>query len=409
MRQFFDSAFQPPPGAGAGVADGFAILPQQSEQQLRLSAAHSRLDRVLNFLTRELGYSFLDDARPSRSGGVVLKARAGAVPPWRDDSKAHRLPADAPHVDSEEAQMCRIGPDASRYAQYPEDIILVKRFSHLLLEATPTASDKVNNDVFYKTVLQGVRLMHLCDFSYSDVVITLAYASVYFQTTFAAIGQQMSSLEAAHVCALLMYLAHSFVLDETCPLRCWATHVFRKYCNVKVLDAALYRLFYLRDFRLRVTVQEERDALDALLHAPNARGHIDVGDLAFGTAVASLKAQWHQHAYLGPGKLSRGSTVMRRASRLQHRGDPLAEQGRGPEGHGPQDASERRGTPGDREQRPGEGGAAPAAGAGARGPRAGEGARASGGACASRDGAAGPVRQDRLAVERDHFVPAVTA
>lgn len=29
-----------------------------------------------------------------------------------------------------------------------------------------------------------------------------------------------SVLQAAHVCVLLIYLAHSFLLDETCPLRC---------------------------------------------------------------------------------------------------------------------------------------------------------------------------------------------
>ncbi|CAJ1444537.1 unnamed protein product [Effrenium voratum] len=61
--------------------------------------------------------------------------------------------------------------------------------------------------------------MHLCDYHYADVVLTLAYASVYFRSAFTAIGQKMSDYEAAHVCVLLIYLAHSFLLDETCPLR----------------------------------------------------------------------------------------------------------------------------------------------------------------------------------------------
>lgn len=28
---------------------------------------------------------------------------------------------------------------------------------------------------------QGIRLMHLCEYHYADVVLTLAYASVYFR------------------------------------------------------------------------------------------------------------------------------------------------------------------------------------------------------------------------------------
>lgn len=31
--------------------------------------------------------------------------------------------------------------------------------------------------------LQGIRLMHLCDYHYADVVLTLAYASVYFRSS----------------------------------------------------------------------------------------------------------------------------------------------------------------------------------------------------------------------------------
>eukprot|EP00439_Symbiodinium_sp_Y106_P002610 s853_g1.t1 len=91
------------------------------------------------------------------------------------------------------------------------------------------------------------------------------------------IGRTMSDYEAAHVCVLLIYLAHSFLLDETCPLRSaemvWQQHIFKKYCNLKVLDAALYRIFKMRDFRLRITEAEEKEALSVLLLRTN--GYMD--------------------------------------------------------------------------------------------------------------------------------------
>merc|ERR1712107_910984 len=40
-----------------------------------------------------------------------------------------------------------------------------------------------------------------------------------------------------------------------------------RYCSVTVLDAALFRLFHLRGFCLRLTKEEEQHALSALLHS----------------------------------------------------------------------------------------------------------------------------------------------
>jgi len=169
--------------------------------------------------------------------------------------------------DDEAREVIRFRPQTAKYAHYPDDLVLVWRFTNSLQEFA--SQDRVQHELFYKTVLQGVRLMHLCDYNYSDVVVTLAHASIYFRSTFQAIGYKMSDYEAAHVCVLLIYLAHCFVLDETCPLRCWQKHIFRKYCTLKVLDAALFRLFHMRDFRLRITEEEEKHALSVLLFLGN--------------------------------------------------------------------------------------------------------------------------------------------
>lgn len=279
MKKFFEFAWKPPPKAeeaGAGQ-ESYAILPQQQENELTLSEVHTNLDRVLSFLQCDIGYTLLDDARPSSRGGSVTLGRGfGQGPMGRaadsrsSKPKPTRQPRDAPSVHDDEAkEVIRFSQETARYAQYKDDLVLVWRFANMLVEASPAAAEKIKHETFYKTVLQGVRLMHLCDFNYSDVVVTLAYAAAYFRSTFQAIGHKMGDTEAAYVCVLLIYLAHSFVLDETCPLRFWQKHIFRKYCNVKVLDAALFRLFHRRAFRLRISPEEEKQALSVLLCSSN--------------------------------------------------------------------------------------------------------------------------------------------
>jgi len=257
------------------------LLWQQSDSELRQSEWHSQLDTVLRWL-QGIGYTLLNDAEPAPGGGVRLTQSQAKRAPWVDNKKSARIPDERPRdaqprralpgvgeapslMDHETIQAIQIGENARKYALYKDDLVLVTRFAALLAAVTPDAADKVKHDTFYKTVLQGIRLMHQCDFDYSDIVVTLAYASIYFRSTYEDIGGMMTEMEAANVCTLLIFLAHSFVLDETCPLRCWQKHVFRRYCSLKVLDAALFRLFKLRGFRLQLNETEEKDALCYLL------------------------------------------------------------------------------------------------------------------------------------------------
>lgn len=375
MRKLFEAAFYPPPrAADAGDQSRFAVLPQNTEDELTLSEVHSKLDRALNFLQRDVGYLLLDDVRPDTGGGVRLRPaprmidavpkgdRSAKMPKefasrtssetsaedlemtyfklifqrsggkvraselveevyrkqpsnvrlngqldrlfrginvdrdreitWQEfeafyaDSKdipASGSTAPAPQAlsDPQADEILDISPEIRKYVHFQCDIILVSRFTHIIYkltmqdmvkdveagliseaEAEKRCSSAVKHEGVYKCVLQGVRLMHLCDYDYADVVLVLAYASVYFRSTFSSIGKKMSPNEAAHVVVLLIYLAHAFLLDETCPLRIWQKHIFRKYCTLKVLDAALFRLFQMRPgFKLRISDEEERLAL----------------------------------------------------------------------------------------------------------------------------------------------------
>lgn len=272
------AAFYPPPRADApSEGSRFALLPQQTEDELAISEVHSKLDRALKFLQRDVGYSLLDDALAESGGGVRLAhdldvvQALGALPAPRGH-RSCRAPKERHLENADEADdILSCKPDIGKYAHYKDDIVLVSRFAGLVyglaeqLGERGSVDPNAKHDLLYKKVLQGIRLMHLCEYHYADVVLTLAYASVYFRGAFTSIGQKMSDYEAAHVCVLLIYLAHSFLLDETCPLRVWQQHIFKKYCNLKVLDAALYRIFKIRGFKLRITEAEEKEALSVLL------------------------------------------------------------------------------------------------------------------------------------------------
>ncbi|CAK9020561.1 unnamed protein product [Durusdinium trenchii] len=236
------------------MEEEFALLPQQTEDELAISEVHSKLDRALKFLQHDVGYSLLDDALPQSGGGVRLAhdidvvVALGAIPAPRGH-RSCKVPKERPIENGDEA----------------DDILSCKPE---IGKCAASFQKEIRQAVVLDCV-EGIRLMHLCDYHYADVVLTLAYASVYFRSAFTSIGQKMSDYEAAHVCVLLIYLAHSFLLDETCPLRVWQQHIFKKYCNLKVLDAALYRIFKMRGFRLRVTEAEEKEALSVLLLRTN--------------------------------------------------------------------------------------------------------------------------------------------
>lgn len=182
-----------------------------------------------------------------------------------------------PKAPSDVVDILELSPEVLRHAHYKCDLVLVSRFGQLLYksamqdslaagmsvaDAEKRSKKTVKHDPLYTNVLLAVRLLHLCNYEYADVVLVLAYASVYFRNCYATIGSEMSPTESAHVVVLLIFLAHVFLLDETCPLRIWQKHIFRQYCTLKVLNAALFRVFQMRPgLSLRITDEEESMAL----------------------------------------------------------------------------------------------------------------------------------------------------
>eukprot|EP00927_Polykrikos_kofoidii_P034232 TRINITY_DN29069_c0_g1_i1.p1 TRINITY_DN29069_c0_g1~~TRINITY_DN29069_c0_g1_i1.p1 ORF type:complete len:317 (+),score=48.81 TRINITY_DN29069_c0_g1_i1:297-1247(+) len=267
IRHVFEAAFRSRPTEKTTDPQRFVLLPQQSESELVLAEVHSKLDHVVSFLQREIGYTLLSDARPVSGGGVLLRAHR-SVQPLRSKGTPGKSPRKPPEVNEEETkEVIRMSLSVAKNAHFPDDLVLVSRFVTMLGESTPSVRERLHQEEVIKTILRGVRLMHLCDFSYSDVVMTLSYASVYFRVIFHEVKGNMGSVEAAHICVLSMYLAHCFILDENCPLCHWQKHIFRKYCTLKVLDSALFSLFHKQAFHLRIASEEERKAVSFLLAA----------------------------------------------------------------------------------------------------------------------------------------------
>eukprot|EP00927_Polykrikos_kofoidii_P071428 TRINITY_DN67690_c0_g1_i1.p1 TRINITY_DN67690_c0_g1~~TRINITY_DN67690_c0_g1_i1.p1 ORF type:complete len:210 (+),score=22.08 TRINITY_DN67690_c0_g1_i1:72-701(+) len=103
-----------------------------------------------------------------------------------------------------------------------------------------------------KLMLRAIDLLYRCRYPSEDICAILAYGSAYFSQTHKLCGANMNTEEVGNFLVLMLFIAHSYLLDHTCPLRVWHSELFNKYCSVKVLDAAIIRVLELRNYVLRV-------------------------------------------------------------------------------------------------------------------------------------------------------------
>lgn len=126
------------------------------------------------------------------------------------------------------------------YAHHPEDIPLISKF----LELTPLTSIV---PAAGKLLLRVLRFLHMCDYRLEDICAILAHASAYFMDVYSQCAG-MQATEVGHILATLIFIAHCYVQDETCPLNIWQKHLFKKYCSLKVLNMAVIRLLEIRSW-----------------------------------------------------------------------------------------------------------------------------------------------------------------
>lgn len=150
------------------------------------------------------------------------------------------------------------------YAHCVDDIYVLSRFLELI------CVPDVEGDTV-KLLLRALKFLRLCDYSAEDICSILAHASSYFHDAYTLCGSHMDTSEVGNILVTLMYIAHCYVQDETCPLHVWHQHLFRKYCPLRTLNAAIIRLLEIRKFVLRLETQDLNNRYTCLLHSIQKR------------------------------------------------------------------------------------------------------------------------------------------
>lgn len=118
-----------------------------------------------------------------------------------------------------------------------------------------------------KLVHRAIDLLFRCGFAVEDICCVLAHTSAYFMDAFEFCGPRMEAREVGNILLVLMFLAHTYILDETCPLRTWHSNLFRGYCTVKTLNAACLKLLEVRGYILSVEPDDLHRRHTKLMHA----------------------------------------------------------------------------------------------------------------------------------------------
>eukprot|EP00927_Polykrikos_kofoidii_P018972 TRINITY_DN18831_c0_g1_i2.p1 TRINITY_DN18831_c0_g1~~TRINITY_DN18831_c0_g1_i2.p1 ORF type:complete len:301 (-),score=49.01 TRINITY_DN18831_c0_g1_i2:66-968(-) len=129
--------------------------------------------------------------------------------------------------------------------------------------------------VVTNTLLRTVDMMQRCGYAVEDLCSTLAHASVYlcdlakFRSSSGL--EEMSSDELITFPVLMVYMAHTYVLDQCCPLHVWNQFLFHDQFKIHELDKALISLFRSRGFKLRVPGHTLHERCATLFYAAVGR------------------------------------------------------------------------------------------------------------------------------------------
>jgi hypothetical protein len=146
--------------------------------------------------------------------------------------------------------------EVRRHAYTPADLAILSRFLDLQHLDGHAAMATEPPKALLRLMLRAMKLLHLCQFQTEEICCILAHTSVYLRSTYKACGQQMDGQEVANAVVALMFIAHSYIQDEPCPLPVWHELIFQKYCSVRTLNAVILRLMEIRAYRLRIDRKE---------------------------------------------------------------------------------------------------------------------------------------------------------
>jgi hypothetical protein len=142
----------------------------------------------------------------------------------------------------------------------PFDELLLEKVSRVLGEREPSK-------LLRRKFLLLMRMLRCCDYEIYDLVTVVTHAMCYFEREPKRLSHGMGEEEKTNVFILLCFVAHSFVLDEVCPLTTWHTYLFRDYCDVATLNHGLVTILRILAWQLRLRDSEQSVARQMQLMA----------------------------------------------------------------------------------------------------------------------------------------------
>jgi len=121
-------------------------------------------------------------------------------------------------------------------------------------------------------VLNMLNMLHRCGYEHGTIVVVLAVALVHLDHVFPRMDKRIDDTEAVSIAVMQCFHAHSYLIDEPCPLRYWHANIYANYCDVQVLNIVAYKLLKLLKYNLSVTDAELEAKLAILGYGPDRAG-----------------------------------------------------------------------------------------------------------------------------------------
>jgi hypothetical protein len=118
-----------------------------------------------------------------------------------------------------------------------------------------------------KLLFKSLKFLRSCQYTSDSICSVLAHASCYFTDWRGHLQVPLAEAEAGHVLLAQMFIAHCHVCDETCPLKHWHAHLFKRYCPLSTLNHAIMKLLEHRGHRLRLDDEQLASRYAALTRA----------------------------------------------------------------------------------------------------------------------------------------------
>lgn len=143
------------------------------------------------------------------------------------------------------------------HAYEKQDVLLCWKMSEVM------DLDEIATEGLMVTLFRNLRLLHLCKYDISDILLTLAFVAHYVIESMALDGiADYKRTEVASLnISMFFYLAASHVIDTCAPLFCWTKHVFLNRVSTSFLAQRAMLLFRLRKFSLQVDYESKIEKL----------------------------------------------------------------------------------------------------------------------------------------------------